>query len=318
MGLIIVAITLTLASLAQSVSYPYYFGTGYQQFPIQQAQALRIQPQIQQTQYLQSGFNQPLVQTRYVDNNGIQHSSTQLTTPAYIGDSLAGILTAIRDFLLQTPFIKESDLTSVPFLPKRQNPTPLPKVTLESFKAAIDELSAATINFVNNPDIMDPNNYLDPTVKTFVTTFGDQFNQFINGMKTYYSTKPNGAKIAATLDRLFGGFTKFNPSSGYQAGGAKNPNALTGVPWDPAMQPLSPDQFAIVLQKLPQFLEAIEPIFEAFDLYSVPWETFDLQNLSFSNINFTLSLESFPDQIAAITRIVMNFIKALQGSTKFF
>ena len=140
--------------------------------------------------------------TRYINQNGIQTSATQLTTPAYLGDSMASLFTAIRDFLLATPFIEEADLLAVPFLPQRKNPTPLPKVTRASFKGAIDKLSAAIIDFVNNPDLMDPNNYLDPTVKGYVTTFGQQFAAFINGMKSYYSTKPNGAKIGAGLHLL--------------------------------------------------------------------------------------------------------------------
>ena len=198
---------------------------GYQQ-PAQTAQ---------RGQYAQQGKfeykpNQYVAQigpTRYINQNGIQTSATQLTTPAYLGDSMASLFTAIRDFLLATPFIEEADLLAVPFLPQRKNPTPLPKVTRASFKGAIDKLSAAIIDFVNNPDLMDPNNYLDPTVKGYVTTFGQQFAAFINGMKSYYSTKPNGANIGAAIDRMFGGFLKENPSSGFFNGGAENPKSIS-------------------------------------------------------------------------------------------
>ena len=82
------------------------------------------------------------------------------------------------------------------------------------------------------------------------------------------------------------------------------------------MRPLSPQEFAVVMEKLPEFLAALEPIFEAFNLYDIPWEQIVAPgNIDFASIPFTFSLESFPDQIAVITRVVMNFIKALQSVT---
>ena len=85
------------------------------------------------------------------------------------------------------------------------------------------------------------------------------------------------------------------------------------------MRPLSPQEFAVVMERLPEFLAALEPIFEAFNLYDIPWEQIEAQgNIDFSSIPYTFSVESFPDQIAAITRIVMNFIKALRSVSKSY
>ena len=67
------------------------------------------------------------------------------------------------------------------------------------------------------------------------------------------------------------------------------------------------------MERLPKFLSAIEPIFEAFDLYDIPWEQLEIpNNIDYNNFPLTVSMDTFPDQIASIARIVMNFIKVLQ------
>ena len=60
--------------------------------------------------------------------------------------------------------------------------------------------------FLAKPDLLDPNNYPDPSVAEQIAIARQQLAELTDEMKTYYSRKSYGDEVAQFIDRILGGF----------------------------------------------------------------------------------------------------------------
>ena len=60
--------------------------------------------------------------------------------------------------------------------------------------------------FLAKPDLLDPNNYPDPSVAEQIAIARRQLGELTYEMKTYYSRKSYGDEVVQFIDRILGGF----------------------------------------------------------------------------------------------------------------
>lgn len=122
----------------------------------------------------------------------------------YLGDNFKTFAEATKELLLQVPFVEPEDLVGIPFLPSGL-PGPLPKTTLESFNLAYEKFINAFEAFLAQPQLLDPDNYLDSVMKQYVNISRHHFAIIHEDIKGYYMSKPDGAPKAQMYERLVGG-----------------------------------------------------------------------------------------------------------------
>ena len=132
----------------------------------------------------------------------------------YLGDKFKAFAIAAKDFLLQVPTITPDDLKDIPFLPSgvpleyHWSPTP------ESLEQAYQKFETAIRAFVAEPQLLDPDNYLDSVMSQYVNISRHHFAILHEDIKGYYMSQPDGTFKAQMYDQFMGGFAKVaTPSS---------------------------------------------------------------------------------------------------------
>lgn len=138
-------------------------------------------------------------------------ASAARSTKVYLGDNFKALATAIKDFLLQVPFIGPNDLEGIPFLPSGIS-GPLPKTTPQSFTLAYEKMVNALEVFLAQPQLLDPDNYLDSVMSQYVNISRQHFAILHQDIKAYYLSQPNGFLKAQMYERVIGGML-VTPSS---------------------------------------------------------------------------------------------------------
>ena len=132
----------------------------------------------------------------------------------YLGDNFKAFAIAAKDFLLQVPSITPKDLEGIPFLPSgvpleyHWSPTP------ESLELAYEKLENATQAFVAEPQLLDPENYLDPIMSQYVNISRQHLAILHEDIKGYYMNQPDGNFKASMYEQFMGNLAKMpTPSS---------------------------------------------------------------------------------------------------------
>ena len=89
---------------------------------------------------------------------------------------------------------------------------PIPKPTPQSFTLAYEKMLNALEVFLAQPQLLDPDNYLDSVMGQYVNISRHHFAILHQDIKGYYMSQPNGFLKAQMYERVMGGML-VTPSS---------------------------------------------------------------------------------------------------------
>ena len=125
--------------------------------------------------------------------------------------------------MLEIPFVGPKDLDGIPFLSlslEIRGTSPLPKTTPESYNEAYQKFEDALRAFVAEPQLLNPDNYLDSVMSQYVNISQHQFAILYDDIKAYYMNQPEGVLKTQLFEKIMGGLV---------------------VPPTPTSEPMDPD-----------------------------------------------------------------------------